>query len=124
MTHTLFDRAFHMEDVSNWLKVRELPYDVDDLPRLGVIVPGVAVGFLRRCEGSQGILDNYLTNPNAPAQERDEALSLITKTLISVAKSQGVKHLLAYTRDKNTEMRAKRFGFQSPPHCLLALDLT
>lgn len=114
----------------NWnlmriLKKREMnPNNINDLPKLGYLVYQddhlVAAGFMRQCEGGYGMFDSYLTDPRAPSKLRDQALEMITKSLISKAKDIGVRHLIAFSVDEHTLIRSQRHGFVLLDHKLLA----
>lgn len=108
-------RAFESDDVHElnaWLKARGLgPVTAASLPALGLIAPGVAAGFLRRCEGQVGIFDSFATNPAACPVMRHKALDEIYKRLIAQAYELGIDKLIGFSVDAGTVERSKRHGF-------------
>jgi len=113
--------------LKSWLSARDQDTGTDELPEIGYLAMcdnlPVAAGFVRRCEGGYGILDSFVTNPDAPSEIRNEALDLLASRLIEVAKNSNIKKLLASSLDKNTIERSIRFGFKALPHTLLGLKI-
>lgn len=114
----------------NWtlmriMKKREKdPKEIYNLPEVGFLAFEedyfIGAGFLRKCEGNYGMFDSYVTDPEMPAILRNQALDIITKRLISIARDMGIKHLIAISVDTNTIMRSQRHGFVLlPEHKLL-----
>ena len=102
----------------------------NSLPKLGVIVISgqqtLAAGFLRRIEGEDksAILDSLITNPTLDPDLRNRALDHLVNNLLKLAQANGITNILAFSTDKNTLMRAERFGFVELPHQVITLDLT
>jgi len=112
----------------SWLEVRGLDTGlIQDLPKLGYVIINdknlVAAGFLRQCEGGHGILDSFITDPTAPAEERDNAMNLLFKSLIEQGKKLGLRQLMGFTVDAFTLSRAKRFGMTATSFTTLVLPL-
>lgn len=114
--------------IKGWLRAHGLSTDlVKMLPLVGFLVEAdnelVAAGFLRVCEGHFGIIDSLITDPEAKPEVRHEALDLIVSTLIKVAKTAEIKHLIAHTLDKSIIARSERHGFHALPYSVIGLDL-
>lgn len=119
----LYKSLEHADMLKYWLIYRDMdPTLVNDLPHLGYIVEGIAAGFLRQCEGPYGLIDGYITNPTKTSEERNEALDIITESLINDAKAKGINHLLAFTRDNGILERAKKHGFAHLPHHFMVFE--
>ena len=93
------DLAHHVKTL---LVSREMNPDlIYSLPEYGVIVLDksgpIAAGFLRRIEGSMGMLDSYITNPLSLKEDRQIALRLVTKHLVNVSETLGIHKLIAFT---------------------------
>lgn len=87
-----------------------------DLPKLGFIVPGVAAGFIRYCEGDMSLFDSVVTNPLASSNTRHRALDAIMDDV----KTFGGRHILGITEDAGTLERGAAHGFRKLPHvCLI-----
>lgn len=103
-----------LEEMNGWGRARGLPeVDAAELPALGVIVPGVACGFLIRTEvPGLALLDGLVTAPGAPLRSRYAAAEAITRALIGIAQDQGVRRLLAITRSRGVARIAVRCGMR------------
>lgn len=99
-----------LAEVNSWLKARELPPNPLNPPR-GIMVPGVAVGFIVLMEASFAMIDGFCTNPNAHWEDRRDGLSLVCEGLMSIAKENMVKYCVLMTRDSSIERRALEYGF-------------
>ncbi len=116
--------SIHRPEMQRWLSRHRLsPLLADDLPRNGFVVDGVAAGFLRICEGNYGLIDAYITNPEALPAHRNEALEMITKSLLRTAKAMGINRVLAFTTDECIITRAKKHGFAQLPDTFLVLEV-
>lgn len=117
--------GLHYDHLKRWALYRDLPEStVKDIPHLGFIVIkesniGVAAGFLRRCEGDYAIIDGYMTNPTCSSQERNEALDMITQSIVNTTKTHGISKILAFTADAGIVERAKKHGFALLPHTFI-----
>ncbi len=111
-----------------WLEQHKMDVGLaDQLPEVGYVAyrhtEPVAMGFLRRVEGDCGIIDSLMTNPHASKADRNEALDAIFSQLIETAKELGIKSLLGYSKDANTLMRARRYGFSDQPYAVMSATL-
>lgn len=85
------------------------------LPDTGRIVPGVCAGFLYLTNSGIGLLENYISNPEASKELRDEGLDELTHSLLALAKENGVVALRCETKMQQVIERAKKFNFQEIP---------
>ena len=90
------------------------------LPGMGLIVPGVACGFLYRTDSTLALLEGFVTNPGASLRSRSAALDAITEGLISYARGC---YLMAVCTAGGTARRAPRHGFRHPqPAVVLGME--
>ena len=108
-------RMFQFEDYSQmerWGNARDVkPPPINLLSDTGLIVDDVAVGFLYITNSDLGIIEGYMTNPEADKFDRHKALNGITLELIEMAKNAGCKLLKCDTKLNEIVTRAKDFGF-------------
>lgn len=110
-------RRFDMErdfgSFSRWLEARKVPSPARHiLPKYGYIVPDVACGFIYLTDSSLGLIEWYVTNPEASCEDRREAMQIITDLLIITGKKNGCKILSANTKHKSIEKIALDNGFK------------
>lgn len=80
--------------VCNWMVKREMkPPPYHTLPPTGLILDSVACGFMIKTDNGVGILDFFISNPEAPKSMRYAALDEIASCLIERAKRDGIKQL-------------------------------
>ena len=87
----------------------EIPEDM--LPTYGLVVPGVAAGFLIATDCNLGLLEYYIGNPQAKKEHRDLALDQITRGLLKYGESIGISNFKCDTQIPAIKNRAERFGF-------------
>ena len=93
--------------INDWRAVRMLPALVRaQLPRIGVIEPGVAAVFLHQVEGGLGLVETLITNPLASSDLRAQAFEDGWKMLQAEARAAGMKRLLAITENYAATKRA------------------
>ena len=81
-------------------------------PATGMIIPGVAAGFLVKTETSWALLEGFITNKEADAASRNNALDDITLGLMAMAKDQGYTGIVALLSDESIARRASRHGLK------------
>jgi len=120
-------RQFQVTDLAEmngWLRERgQSEYSVEALSAFGLFVPGVAVGFLYATDSSICLLEGYVTNPRAEADDRHQALEAITTGLITKAKERGSQHVVALVRSFDITQRARAHGFNRVPEQVWTKDL-
>ncbi len=109
MTVRPFAASTDLDELNRWLDVRGLmPVEAHALPIVGMIVPGVAAGFLYRTDSSIGFLDGFASNPEAPKETRAAALLHIGDALAS--RFDG-RFLLVYTEHVGISRWCRETGF-------------
>ncbi len=118
------------DDMVVLLKSQGLPpyTHLANLPKNGLVAymgdTPVAAGFLRLVEGDSAILDSLITNATLEPMIRDKALNLLVSDLLKMAKSLGITKIIAFSSDKNTLVRAWRFGFTQQEYHVITLPLS
>ncbi len=87
------------------------PLPTEFLPKHGVIVPGVAAGFLYLAEAGLCFIEGYISNRYCSQYERSLALDAITEALAEKAKELGVKKLMALTQSQAIYERSLKLKF-------------
>lgn len=104
---------YHYEMISKWCSLRDKPAPPEwAVPDSGLIIEGVACGFVILLSNGCGMLDFYISNPHADRESRRKALREITSELIEVAKELGVKMLLCNTQSESIKNLAFETGFR------------
>lgn len=98
------------------------------LPKIGYLVLNeangiIACGFLRKIEGGYAQLDTYATNPYAHPNVRNEAINLITDTLMADAKNHKLSAVLLLTSASSIAKRAEERGFKVLDQKVLGIKL-
>lgn len=100
-------------DIGTWYAKKGLNRPApESLAKVGFIEPGVAAGFLYKCEGGFALLDGYVANPESDKEERDKALDEITAALLAHAEEKGFRCVLAYTELEAVSRRAEKHGMR------------
>jgi len=109
-------RRFHMDDftdLNSWYYRRKGEnFPMRYLSPTGVIVPGVAAGFLIQTDAHFGILEPFISNPEASKEDRDRALHMILERLTSMAKKIDYKVIYGFSTNKIMLDRAISQGFE------------
>jgi hypothetical protein len=106
-------QAHDYEQITRWYKRRALVSPVPGyLPKTGFIVDDIAAGFLYLTDSRLGILDCFISNPTSEQDERDAALNLITKSLLTAAVNLECKAIKADTQSRAIAKRAMNHGFK------------
>lgn len=116
-----------LEHINAWLSKHTMPPVTRlDLPEMGYMAwergKPVAAIFMRRAEGSMGIVDSLISNPEAAPDIRHLALDALINHIVEQAKRAKIKVLLGYTRDKSTLERSVRLGFAQSPFAIVVMD--
>ena len=112
--------------VAEWLTYREMDPTLP-LPEHGFVVtymdiPVCVVG-LRPCDGTTGMIDGLTTNPEISAFIRNKALEVFAVEIELLAKSMGLKAVLAVSEDSHTLQRALKHGYKLSPGILVTKRL-
>lgn len=99
------------ESVERWYETRQLRVKYEDFPKVGIIIPGIAVGFLMQTDTKSAILEPFVANPSATPEERDKALTLIMGELLEEAQDLGYKRVFGFSSRPSMLRRALSWGF-------------
>ena len=103
-------------EINTWLKARGASGLRPDLvPPQGFIAPGVACGFMITTNTGVGILEHFVTNPEAPKALRSQALERIAEMLINAGQITGMKMFLALTGSDRVKQLCTLNGFSPLP---------
>lgn len=109
-----------IKSLNKWLSKRGAPTVEDhELPYIGFIVPGVAVGFIRQAEGGVAMLEGFCSNPWVSSATRHRAMDAIFSSLLTYG---NYKKYFGYTVDAGTFMRAQTHGFRPTDYVTLVKE--
>ena len=112
-------------EVDSWLDARGMARAPGHLlSGNGLIVPGVAAGWLYRTDSSVCLLDHFITNPAAALGARGAALNAITEQLLRAAQGFGARLVVALTHDTSIYRRARLLGFRDTGPCIMLVRET
>jgi hypothetical protein len=118
---TPFDPGEHLLTVSAWATAQGIEALVPAiLPRVGVVEPGVAAGWLYQTDSGIGLLEQFVTNPDASGKARHAAVDAIGLELLSRAKDLGLTRVILHTSHRSIARMCIRRGFEyrGPTHLL------
>ncbi len=96
----------------DWFKARgQMAPPLEFLPECGLVVSGVAMGFLIKTDCKFGILDFFITNKDTTKRERAIALDEIATELIRDAHLAGLHFVKCDTRFENIKDLAIKLKF-------------
>ncbi len=108
-----------LAEVATWYAARGLKAPtLDMLSSYGVIVHGVAAGWLFRTDSTFALLDGFISNRLASYEDRAVAFDAIVADLLAEAERTGFRRVLAYTRSGSIERLAVRSGFRCHGACI------
>lgn len=100
-------------EIFSWYRDRGLPRpNAELLPPRGFIYPGVAAGFMIRCDNNIAFLEFFISNPSAMKYRRVAALNRIAKGLIEGARQTGIMAIYALTDNKTIRGLCDEHGFK------------
>lgn len=109
-------RYFKDEDyteINTWYHERKGEnFPKTHLSHTGIIIPGVAVGFLIQTDANFGILEPFISNPAASKDDRDRALTMILNTLTDLAKVMDYQIIYGFSTSRPMVDRAISQGFE------------
>jgi hypothetical protein len=101
-------------EVAGWYAAHGEPVpDAGMLPGFGLIVPGLACGFLYRTDASFALLEGFVTNPAAHLRARHLAIGEIVDALTEEAKAQGFRHVVGLSRSTGIASLVQRRQFRA-----------
>jgi hypothetical protein len=111
-----YDPQRHYEDFKAWYAPRlDNPVGPEFLPRVGYVVPGVAMGFLYQTDSAVAHIEGLVANPKVGGEQRSAAIDEVVMAIIAEAKKLGFKTLHGQTELPVIVERAKRLGFWHDP---------
>ena len=100
-------------EVAGWYEARrDVPPPARFLPPHGLIVPGIAAGFLVSTDTPACWIDSVVSNPAVCTMQRGRALRGIASGLIRMAHSLGFEAITITTQDPGVQRFAARMAFQ------------
>ena len=100
------------EEVSQWWRAHGwAPVPLQALPVTGLIVPGIAAGWLYKTDSSLAWLEWLVTNPNAAGEARHAALNEVIEAALKEAEIGGAAAVFTSLSDKSLLGRYQRHGF-------------
>lgn len=81
-------------------------------PETTLIVDGIAAGSLVLTNIETGILENYISNPDANERQINASINHITDMLIGLAEGLKLRQLYVFTRIPSVAKRARKYGFK------------
>lgn len=100
------------EEIRSWFDKRGIPLELESLPKVGFIMPGIAAGFLMQTDTTTCILEPFIANPFTLKKSREVALDSIFELLLKEAKSLGFKKVFGFSTHLKMVWRAQSFGFK------------
>ena len=117
ITLTTFNKEDHLPIMAMWSAKRSRPLmDADLIPNHGWIAYNetkmpVGAATLLRIDTPYAIINNLVTNPDAPGQEREAAINMIIEALANDAKEFGCKIVGYGTNVAKMVPRCENLGF-------------
>ncbi len=116
MTVERYEEAKHYADFKRWYQQRAGgAVGPEFLPKVGFVVPGVAMGFLYQTDSKLALIEALVANPEVSAVERGLAIDDVVLAIVTEAKALGFKALNGQTDLPVVVERAKRHGFVHDP---------
>ena len=112
----------HLTEINEWLSARgEKLLTIEALPKIGFIVPGVAVSFLYQTDTTMCMFHAQVTNPSALGRERFLAYRACQRACGLAAVKLGFKVWVGWTDNATVISVAKTRGAQATgPYTFLA----
>lgn len=85
------------------------------LPPTGIVVAyyskPVCMGFMIRCDNGVAINSDFMSDPDAPKELRNEAVEFMREKLYELARQQGFRVVIAFTSIPKHVERLKEKGY-------------
>lgn len=99
------------QEINLWREQRQAPILSQDFyPQTGLIVDGIAAGFLTMTDTKVALMENFITNPKAYKEDRENAVFEILEGLEKIAVQMGFKYVVGFTDHPKIEHYAKMIG--------------
>lgn len=109
-----WDPAAHIPLVEGWIRARGLGESAGDtslLSSVGLVVGGIAVGFLYTTNSKLAFLDCFMTDPASDKALRSDALDILITHLMARAKDLGYTAVAGTTSAQALAVRLSQHGF-------------
>ena len=104
------------DTVASWCRARDVPAAILDLkPDIGLIAPGIAVGFLYQTDSPVALIEGIITNPDASQDDRATGVRSIMLGLFDIARDLGFTYVWGYTTRPEMAEHGVRIGFRKDP---------
>lgn len=103
-------------EIFSWYDKRGLKHPPFEMyPPRGVVVKGVAAGFLIKTDCNIAFLEHFISNPDRTKEHRTDALDKIAERLIEACRVSGVLAIYALTEHPSIEKLTEKYGFSKSP---------
>lgn len=97
-------------EINSWYAARDLAPPLEyTLPPDGFIVQGIGAGFLILTNSGFGILEHFISNPEAPSTDRHLVMDMIAGALINLGHAMGMKTFIAITKHPAIEKLCAKY---------------
>lgn len=98
--------------LSSWWEAHKWPAVPERcLPKTGLVVDGLAAGFLYHTDSSIFWLEWLISNPASDKIERNQALTLLIENLLKAAREAGASFVFTSVQHAGLIERYKQHGF-------------
>ncbi len=106
-----------LPEIASWYARRGMDegWPREWLSDLGFQVRGVAAGWLITTNTARALIEDFITNPDAPKSERGSAIEALEARIVEEARKLGFRHLLGSTNIDAMRERAKGLGYHVTP---------
>lgn len=108
----LFNKEKHGKDLLEWCEKHNMKIELDSLPKVGVIVPGVAVAFLLQTDTPTAYIECLISNPEVDNDKRREGLIKVIDGVFRAARHLGFGQLLAISNIPRVWEYAEEFQME------------
>lgn len=110
-------RAFRLDEdlveVNKWLIARKKdPLKRTAIPKVGMIIEGVAVGFLATSDTDTCFMEDFVTNPEAKSEVRHKAIARIATWAENLASTWGYEKIIVLSNEECILKRAYDMNFE------------
>ena len=121
---TPWDPEQHFDKAVAWASARGVELRDDIIPRIGFVSDDAAIGWLYQTDSGLGLLETFVTNPEATPKARHAAVDEVGVALIEEAKHLGITRLVTMTSHRSIGRMCLRRGFSySGPMHVLRLEV-
>lgn len=101
------------EQLKVWYAARGLDApSAEAIPKTGIIIPGIAIGFLLRTDGPIALIWGLVSNPAVDQGTREKAVELVVDRLESLARNSGFIQIVGLTVQEKVLGYARKKKYQ------------